>query len=140
MKIRPIISGQTGFTLLATLLIAGLFASVLGAYLSMTSQESLTVKRSIGWNSAMPLAEAGIEEACSQVTVNTNFYGADGWTFNTNTWAFNKTRFLGDGYYSVDINGWAGGVIAITSTGHGAWTGSNYITRAVQITAQTPVP
>ena len=129
MKITPIISRETGFTLLATLLIAGLFASVLGAYLSMTSQESLTVKRSMGWNTAMPLAEAGIEEACSQVTVNTNFYGADGWTFNTNTWAFNKTRFLGDGYYSVDINGWAGGVIAITSTGHGAWTGSVVATR-----------
>jgi len=64
----------------------------------------------------------------------------DGWTFDNNTFAFNKKRVLGDGYYSVDINGWAGGVIAITSTGYGSWTGSNYISRTIQITAQTPTP
>jgi hypothetical protein len=141
MKISQIRLQERGTTLLATLLIAGIFATVLGTYLSMTTQENLIVKRSIGWNSALPLAEAGIEEACSHVNKSTNAYIGDGWTLSTNTFAYNKTRFLGDGYYSVDINGWMGGVVAITSTGYGHWRGgSNYISRTVQITAQTPTP
>jgi hypothetical protein len=113
---------------------------VLATYLVMTSQENLKVKRSIGWNTAMPMAEAGIEEACSQVNVNMTGYWNDGWTFNTTNFVYNKTRYLGDGYYSVDLNGWPGGLAFIKSTGYGAWTGSNYISRTVQITARTPTP
>ena len=121
---------------------AGILGSILATYLAMTSQENLKVKRSTGWNAALPIAEAGLEEACSQVTWNTNAnsWSFDGWVFNTNTWAYNKQRYLGDGYYSVDLSGWAGGIVAMTSTGYGCWTGSNYISRTVQITAQTPTP
>jgi hypothetical protein len=87
------------------------------------------------------MAEAGIEEACSQICKNTNAYIADGWGLNSNSFAYNKTRSLGDGYYSVDINGWMGGVAAITSTGYRKWAGgSNYISRTVQLTVQTPTP
>src|SRR6267378_6100207 len=111
-------SRQSGSVLLIVTFIAGVLALMLGTYLAMTSQENLKVKRSIGWNSALPMAEAGIEEACSQVTWNTNgfLWSSDGWTFNTNSWAYNKKRSLGDGYYSVDLSGWAGGIVAITST------------------------
>jgi hypothetical protein len=139
MKTKRIISRQAATALIVTLATAGILAAVLGTYLSITSQENLKVKRSIGWNAALPMAEAGIEEGCSHVCI-TNIYMTDGWTFDANTFAFNKKRVLGDGYYSVDINGWAGGNIAITSTGYGSWTGSNYISRTVQITAQTPTP
>jgi hypothetical protein len=141
MKTSQITHRERGSTLLATLFFAGLFATILGAYLSMTTQENLVVKRSTGWNGAIPLAEAGIEEACSHVNKNTNAFLSDGWTLNTNTFAYSRTRVLGDGYYSVDINGWMGGVVAITSTGYDHWRGgSNYISRTVQITAQTPTP
>jgi hypothetical protein len=139
MKTKPITSRQAGTTLIVTLTTAAILATVLGTYLSITSQENLKVKRSIGWNAALPMAEAGIEEACSHVSI-TNIYMTDGWTFNPIAFAFNKTRTLGDGYYSVDINGWSGGVIQITSTGYGCWTGSNYISRTVMITARTPTP
>src|SRR4029077_9780948 len=60
--------------------------------------------------------------------------------FNTTNMVYNKTRYLGDGYYSVDLNGWPGGLAFITSRGYGAWTGSNYISRTIQITARTPTP
>jgi hypothetical protein len=88
------------------------------------------------------MAEAGIEDACSHVSWNpTNFdWSADGWVFNTNSFSYNKTRSLGDGYYSVDINGWFGGIVSMTSKGYASWTGSNYISRTVQVTAQTPTP
>jgi hypothetical protein len=141
MKTRRILSAQSGSTLIATLTTAGILGAILGTYLTMTSQENLKVKRSIGWNTALPLAEAGVEEACSQICKNTNAYISDGWGLNSNTFAYNKTRNLGDGYYSVNINGWMGGVAAITSTGYGHWTGgSNYISRTVQLTVQTPTP
>ena len=54
MKIRRIISREMGSTLIATLTAAGILGSVLATYLAMTSQEKLKVKRSIGWNSALP--------------------------------------------------------------------------------------
>jgi len=142
MKIRRTLSSQAGSTLIVTLTTAGILGAILGTYLSITSQENLKVKRSVGWNAALPLAEAGLEEACSQICQNTNAYIADGWGANSNAVApYSKTRFIGDGYYTVYINGWMGGVAAITSTGYGHWTGgSNYISRTVQLTVQTPTP
>jgi hypothetical protein len=140
MNTQTYTSRQSGSVLLIVTFIAGVLALMLGTYLAMTSQENVTVKRSIGWNAALPMAEAGIEEACSQVTVNMAGYWNDGWTFNTTNMMYNKTRYLGDSYYSVDLNGWPGGLAFITSTGYGAWTGSNYISRTVRITARTPTP
>jgi len=124
-------SRQSGSVLLIVTFIAGVLALMLGTYLAMTSQENVTVKRSIGWNAALPMAEAGIEEACSQINANMSGYWKDGWTFNPTTFGYNKTRYLGDGYYSVDLSGWPGGLVFMTSTGYGAWTGSNYISRTV---------
>jgi hypothetical protein len=141
MKITRNTLGKTGSTLLMVCFICFALAMMLATYLSMTSQENVHVKRSTGWNSALTLAEAGVEEACSQICKNTNAYLTDGWLINSNTFAYNKTRSLGDGYYSVDINGWMGGVAEVTSTGYGRWSGdSNYISRTVQIMVQTPTP
>jgi hypothetical protein len=142
MKTTRNTSGQTGSTLIITLATAGILGAVLGTYLTMASQENLKVKRSIGWNAALPLAEAGIEEACSHITWSpTNFdWRADGWLFDSNTFSYSKSRTLGDGYYKVGVSGWFGGVATITSVGYGAWTGSNYISRTVVVNVQTPTP
>jgi hypothetical protein len=143
MKTRRNISRETGTTLIITLTTTGILGTVLATYMVLTSQENLKVKRSIGWNAALPMAEAGIEDACSHLSWNpTNFdWSSDGWAINTNSGAYNKTRFLGDGYYSTDIDGWVGGVVTITSKGYAAWTGgSNYISRTVVVNAQTPTP
>jgi hypothetical protein len=142
MKTRRNTSEQTGSTLIITLATAGILGAVLGTYLSMASQENLKVKRSIGWNAALPMAEAGIEDGCSHVTWNpTNFnWTSDGWLFDTNTFTYSKSRTLGDGYYKVSLSGWFGGIATITSQGYAAWTGSNYISRTVSVNIQTPTP
>jgi hypothetical protein len=142
MKTRRNTSGQTGSTLIITLATAGILGAVLGTYLSMASQENLKVKRSIGWNAALPMAEAGIEEGCSHITWNpTNFnWSGDGWLFDTNASMYSKSRTLGDGYYRVSVSGWFGGIATITSQGYAAWTGSNYISRTVSVNVQTPTP
>jgi len=129
---------RSGSALLVTLLIAGLLAAAVGTYLAMTSQGNTNVKRSIGWNAALPLAEAGIEEALSHVMRNTNGFGVDGWTLGSG--GYRKQRLLGDGYYSTKIAGSPGGTVFITSTGFGAWRASNYVARTVKVVAQTPSP
>lgn len=135
-RLRP--QEQTGSALLVVLFIAVLLAIAMGTYLALTSQGNTNVKRSIGWNAALPLAEAGVEEALSHVVRNTNDYAVDGWKLTSG--AFRKQRLLGDGYYSASISGFPGGTIYIRSTGYGAWKGSNYIARTVRVTAQTPSP
>lgn len=129
---------RSGSALLVTLLIAGLLAVAVGTYLAMTSQGSTNVKRSIGWNAALPLAEAGVEEALSHVMKNTNSYAFDGWALTNG--AYRKQRLLGDGYYSTKIAGSPGGTVSITSTGFGPWRASSYVARTVKVVAQTPSP
>lgn len=139
MNIAPL-SKRSGSALLVTVMIAGILAAAVGTYLALTSQENNNVKRSIGWNAALPLAEAGMEEALSHVNRNTNGYNVDGWSFSPTYGAIHKQRFVSDGFYSVNIGGNPGGIIYITSTGFGQWKGSNYIARTVQVVAQTPSP
>jgi hypothetical protein len=129
---------RSGTALIVTLMIAGLLAIAVGTYLAMTSQGNTSVKRSIGWNAALPLAEAGVEEALSHVMRNTNGFGVDGWTMTNG--AFQKVRILGNGFYSASVAGFPGGTIFISSTGFAAWKPSNYIARRVQVVAQTPSP
>jgi hypothetical protein len=124
--------------LLVILIIAGILAAAIGTYLALTSTGNTNVKRSIGWNAALPLAEAGVEEALSHIVRNTNAFGKDGWTLSSD--GFGKQRSLGDGYYAVNIAGFPGGMVYITSTGYGAWRTSNFVTRTVQVIAQTPSP
>jgi len=129
---------RSGSALLVILFIAVLLAIAMGTYLALTSQGNTSVKRSIGWNAALPLAEAGVEEALSHVKTNTNEFGKDGWTLSSE--GFGKQRFLGDGYYSVNLAGFPGGKVYITSTGYGIWRASNFVARTVQVVAQTPSP
>ena len=142
MKTRPLalLSKRSGSALLVTVMIAGILAAAVGTYLALTSQENSSVKRSIAWNAALPLAEAGVEEGLSHANRNVNGYAVDGWVYNTNYGVFSKRRFISDGYYSVSIAGFSGGTIYITSTGYGCWKGSNYIARTVMVSAETPSP
>src|SRR5262245_38518044 len=102
MRIQP--SRESGSVLLGVMLIAGIILLALGSYLALASQENRVVKRSLCWNAALPMAEAGIEEALSQLKQNTTNFAGDGWTTNQI-----KQRSLGtDGYYIVNFTGRSG--------------------------------
>jgi len=101
MKIRTNTKPQ-GSILMVTLLTAFIFCIALASYLSMVSNQNQSVMRSLSWNTAIPVVEAGIEEALTQIYYNgiTNL-SANGWTYGIDTY-YHKTRDLGGGY-SYDV-------------------------------------
>jgi hypothetical protein len=131
MKIQQ--SREAGSALIAVMMVAGIILFGLGSYLTLASHESRTVKRSLCWNASLPMAEAGIEEALSQLKQNTNDFTADGWTTN-----HLKQRVFGtNGYYIVNFSGRQGGTVTITSTGFVHFVENIYISRTVRVLALT---
>lgn len=92
-----------GSALLVVLITTGIIGMALASYLALISQQNLSVMRSQSWNSAMPLLEAGVEEALTHVNVNaiTNL-GVDNWALSGNTYV--RKRTMDPGYYAVAIS------------------------------------
>jgi len=105
MKIRT--QSQTqGSVLLVSLLTASVIGIALGSYLTLTSNQNQSVFRSMTWNEGIPVAEAGVEEALTQI----HYYGTGATNFSASwTWGldgcYHKKRSVGaDGaYYDVAI-------------------------------------
>src|SRR6185436_12743247 len=71
--------------------------------------------RSQSWNSAMPVVEAGIEEALQHLNKNGATNGTlatDGWSGSGST--YTTTRSLGQAFYSVKITGYYPGTTTNT--------------------------
>ena len=66
--------GADGGVLLVTLLICVILGTLIGSYLSLIQNQHLSVARAQAWNSALVVAEAGIEEAMAHLNsgVTTN--------------------------------------------------------------------
>ena len=137
MKIQTHHAPQAGIVFLITLIVTSMFCLIsLGSYLAMSSAENAMVMRSLAWNAALPLAEAGVEEVLSHVTKNTANYALDNWTFNGTNYS-RPSRTLTNGYYNVSFTGSPGSLLTITSTGYGLWKGNSYASRTVQVIAQS---
>ena len=70
MKMKIKLSRERGSVLMTVLVISGVVGLTLVAYLSLVGFQNNSVIRSHTWNDAMPVAEAGIEEALSQLQHN----------------------------------------------------------------------
>jgi hypothetical protein len=136
MRITLPQADQRGNIFLIVMVTTGILSIVcLGSYLSLASTEHRTVMRSQAWNTAMPLAEAGAEEALSHISHNTNNFAADGWTQQGPN-LYTKKRTLSTGTYSVSLSGSPGSLVTITSTGYAYFLNTNCLTRTVQVVAQ----
>jgi len=96
--------GERGNTLLLTIVVTGLIGFLLAAYLTLVQNQNQANTRSQSWNSAMPVVEAGIEEALQHLNKNGATNGSlatDGWSGSGST--YNITRPLGNAFYSVTI-------------------------------------
>ncbi len=89
-----------------TLLTALIIGFALASYLSLVSSQNVSTMRSLAWNSAVPVLEAGVEEALTQLKYRgiTNLT-ADNWVTRDTPFGlgYYKQRQLGQSYYEVYI-------------------------------------
>jgi hypothetical protein len=133
---------RSGNTLMLTLVMTMTVGTVLASYLGLIASRYKVTQRSQGWNAAVPVLEAGIEEAMTHLQDDLNNPTANGWTLGTisSQPVYSKQRTLADGsYYVVNIyNGapLASNTPVIYSTGFvpAPLSSSSYISRMAKVT------
>ncbi|MBI1176223.1 hypothetical protein GC207_02150 [bacterium] len=129
MVVMPILIG---------LVVAGLICARQGNLISMRAQ---------AWNAAIPVAEAGIEDALTHLNVHglTNL-NCDGWQLLNGTTAYYSKRTIGDHVYLTIISNFVAGLPAntpiIESRGYthiGGSKGAN-LARGVRVTTVLKLP
>jgi hypothetical protein len=124
---------QKGNVLLIALATTSIMGLTLASYLTLTSSQNVNTSRGQSWNLAIPVAEAGIEEALTQLYYNgvTNL-AANNWTYSGSQ--YTKRRSLdGTNYYNVQISTNANPTI-IAQGFVRLPMGTNQISRRVQVT------
>jgi hypothetical protein len=142
-----------GSVLLVTLAICIILGILMGSYLAMIKTHHFSVARARSWNSALMVAEAGVEEALAQLN-DTNLLKLGILTsqgFNANKWSppdgshpsgYWKTNGLRNGtintgYYDVTIN--TNDLVNLTIVSKGYVDGpisSGKLARTVQVNAR----
>ncbi len=100
MKIR--IANQAGSTLMITLVTVTILGFTMASYLDLISNTNVATMRSQAWNSSIPVLEAGIEEALTQLYYNPTNRSANGWTLDAGV--YRKERAVKDSKYVVTIS------------------------------------
>src|SRR5881409_3690931 len=95
MTIKANISKSRGSILLITLLTAWVIGIALASYLTLVANQNRSTYHSLSWNSCIPVMEAGVEEALTQVYYNDiTQLGNNQWTYSDGL--YHKTNYLGD--------------------------------------------
>src|ERR1044071_9435329 len=134
---------QTGATLIVALFTALIIGTVLGSFLLITSSRTKLSLRSTAWNAAIPVLEAGVEEALTHLHNDTNNYAANGWarTNISGQMVFAKSRSLSDGsYFYTTIYGAGSSGPTIYSAGFvpSPLGNGQYISRTVKVPTTNP--
>jgi hypothetical protein len=123
---------ERGGILLAVLLSSLILGIGLASYLQYTSTQTRAIMRSQAWNSAIPVAEAGIEEALAHINdsvIGTN-WTLNGWTVVSNE--FQKAGKVDAGRYLARIS--PDKLPIITCVGYTSDRTTNELVRTVQVT------
>jgi hypothetical protein len=97
---------QQGNTLILTLVMCLTIGTVLASYLGVLGSRYKVTMRSQCWNQAVPVLEAGLEEALTHMQDDVNNPAANGWTLGSigGQAVYSKRRSLADGsYFLVNI-------------------------------------
>lgn len=88
--------------MLITLVTVGVIGMYLTAHLNLVSNQNISTMRSLQWNSAIATAEAGIEEALTQLYYNPVVRSLNGWALTDG--AYTKERVIGEEKYVTTIS------------------------------------
>src|SRR5688572_17433128 len=96
---------------LVTIVILGF---VLASYLALIRAQNVSTMRAQAWNTALPMAEAGIEEALTHInTIGSTNWEGNGWTLSNGSYL--KSRDFTNYSWTASISG--ANPPSITSTG-----------------------
>ena len=97
---------EAGNLLIVTLVPALIIGTSLAAYLGLVAQQHRAIMRSLAWNAALPVVEAGFEEALSHLQWNyTNTLAIAGWQRQTGL-SFSSTNISGSFFVKrIDLPG-----------------------------------
>src|SRR5260221_14063253 len=98
---------RSASVLLATVAICFILGILAASYLSMAQTQRFSVARAQAWNSAVAVAEAGVEEAMAEINDPTAFKSfaqpGNQWTIQAGGAIFKTNIYLGTSYYNVSI-------------------------------------
>lgn len=124
-----------GSLLLATIVVMGIISLALGSYLSLVASQNRTVVSAYTWNTALPYAEAGVEEALTHiVNAGGSNLATHGWSASGADWA--KTGTIVDGSYAVRISGVMTNYTIVSSGTAPRISAPGNISRSVRVTTQ----
>lgn len=134
---------ENGSSLFVALSICMIVGVILAGYLVLTSNRFQMSVRSSDWNAAIPVLEAGVEEALTHMTRDTNQPTANNWTLATigGNQVYTKTRTFSDGsYFYVYIKDFASNSPTVYSSGfvRSPYKTNTYIARTVKVGITNP--
>ena len=91
---------------MVTLAVCGVLGVILLGIIKLANNEGQMTGRSQNWNSALPIAEAGIEEAFTHLKHSPSNRAENGWSYDATATPpnYTRTRTFQDGYYTVTIS------------------------------------
>src|SRR2546426_11370101 len=104
MRIKTNQTKNHGSVLLVTLCTAWVIGIALVSYLTLVANQNRRTYHSQTWTTCIPVLEAGIEEALTQIKyAGIDNLGANQWSFNAGDQLYHKTRQVNnDGSYLLD--------------------------------------
>src|SRR5262245_19429381 len=123
-----------GNVLVVSLCVSGVLGFVLAGYLTLVGWQNHATIRSLAWNTAIPIAEAGIEEALTQVNANgTNLVANNNWTLVDAKYIQKGLSIGSDRYLAGFFNSYPPVLVAEGFTRLPLGTGTNMVSRTVVV-------
>lgn len=131
---------KRGSVLVISLVTVAILSFTLASYLALLSHENYSVMRSKAWNTAVPVMEAGVEEALTQIHFNgyTNL-AVNGWSMGADG-CYHKTRDVGTNgsYCQIAIQPVDPPVIYSKAYVRAPLSDTTYVAREVKVTTELP--
>ncbi len=135
----PSHQSRRGNVLLITMIFCVVAGIVLASLLGLIQTRAAHTMRSQAWNSVIPVLEAGIEEALTHFTCDSNSLTANSW-LNLSAGVYRKswTNFSDGSYYITTLSNATAAPIIISQGFVPAPLGRGWISRTVQVTTAAP--